>query len=312
MPSPLASKGIGQTTNSIGDSVKTLSEADLVTLLRRLNIPPCPSILRDIASELRKENCNQNQICRLIRSDVALSAAVLKIVNSASLGASRKISSINEAIILLGNQNLVNFVVSDLLKRTLNAPDKLRMERFWDRAAHNANVCALLAGRFAGTCRETAYCFGLFHDSGMLLMMQRYPDYKDTLSLANQGEESFTSTEDARHGTDHATIGYLLTRNWGLSDVLCEAIRSHHEYLVLDNGTDRGISDEACTLIAINLIAEFIIGKFMHRNEEFEWRRGATLVASFFGLSLTDLEDLVDDVLFHLQERDAGQMVLES
>lgn len=285
--------------------MKPYSEAHLSDLLRKLSIPPCPRILMDISAELRKENCNQQRVATLIRSDVALSAAVLKIINSASSGVSRKVTSINEAIILLGNQNLVNFVVGDFLKRTLNLAENQKMERFWDRAAFNANVCAILSGRFRGTSRETAYCFGLFHDCGMLLMMQRFPDYKDTLRLANQSENAFSATEEARHGTDHATIGYLLTRSWGLADVLCEAIRSHHEYQVLEQGVDRGVSDEACALIAINLISEFIVGKHMHSDEDGEWQRGAALAAAFFGLSLTDLEDVVDDVLFELQETEA-------
>jgi HD-like signal output (HDOD) protein len=136
-------------------------------------------------------------------------------------------------------------------------------------------------------------------------MMQRYPDYVDTLRQANQSEGSFTATEESIHGTDHAIIGYLLTRNWGLADVLCEAIRSHHDYLVLDQSTDHGVSDEACTLIAMSLISEFIVGKFLRNQESHEWQQEIGLVTAFFALSLTELEDLVDDILFQLQQQDA-------
>ncbi len=282
--------------------MKTHSEAELAALLRGLNIPPCPSILAELSAELRKDDCNQQRVATLIRSDVALSAAVLKITNSASSSAARKVSSISDAIALLGTQNLVNFVVGDFLKRALSTPNSQRMERFWDRAAHNANVCALLAERLRGTRRETAYCFGLLHDCGMPLMMQRYPDYKDTLRFANQSEQPFTATEEARYSTDHATIGYLLTRSWGLADALSEAIRSHHEFEVLDTSADGGVSDEACTLIALSLLAEHIVSTFLRDPEEHEWRRGAPLVADFFGLSPTDLDDLVDDTLFQLQQ----------
>ena len=285
--------------------MKHPSETELSALLGKLNIPPCPGVLKDISAELRKENCNQQRVAGLIRSDVALSSAVLKIVNSAGSGASRKISSINEAIVMLGNQQLVNFVVGDFLKRMLSMPKSQNLERFWDRAAHNAKVCSLLAGRLRGTSRETAYCFGLFHDCGIPLMMQRYPDYVSTLHQANQSEGSFTATEEAVHGTDHAIIGYLLTRSWGLADVLCEAIRSHHDYLVLDPGADRGISDEACTLIAMSLISESVVGKFLRTQDEHECQQDVDLVAAFFGLSLTDLEDLVDDIVFQLQQQDA-------
>lgn len=285
--------------------MKTQSEADFTSRLRGLNIPPCPAILTELSAELRKDGGSPQLIATLIRRDVALSAAVLQIANSASLGVSHKVSSISEAISLLGSQRLVNLVVSELIQRTLSVPKHPTMERFWDRAAHYANVCALLAERLRGTHRETAYCFGLLHDCGIPLMMQRYPDYKDTLRLANLSEESFTNTEDARHGTDHATMGYLLTRSWGLADTLSEAIRSHHEFEVLNTVVDRGVGDEACTLIALNLIAEHIVGTFLRNPEEHEWQRAVALVASFFGLVLTDLDDLVEDVLFLLEQRAA-------
>jgi HD-like signal output (HDOD) protein len=281
------------------------SEAELSALLGKLNIPPCPAVLKDISSELRKENCNQQRVAKLIRSDVALASAVLRIVNSAASGTSRKISSINEAIAMLGNQQLVNFVVGDFLKRMLSVPKSQGLERFWDRAAYNAKVCALLAARLQGTSPDTAYCFGLFHDCGIPLMMQRYPDYVDTLRQANQSEGSFTAIEETRYGTDHAIIGYLLTRSWGLADVLCEAIRSHHDYLVLDQSSDHGVSDEACTLIALSLISECIVGKFLRTQEVQEWQQDVVLAAAFFALSLTELEDLVDDILFQLQQQDA-------
>jgi len=285
--------------------MKNHPETDFAVLLRGLNIPPCPSILTDLNAELRKDNCNQKRVAALIRSDVALSAAVLKIANSAGSGSSRKISSIDEALFSLGNQNLMNFVVGTFLKRTLNASQNPSMERFWDRTAHNAKVCALLTERLRGTQRDTAYLMGLFNDCGMLLMMQRYPEYRDTLRLANQSEQAFTTTEDALHGTNHATIGYLLTRSWGLSEVLCEAIRSHHEYEVLDTNADRGVSDEACTLIGINLIAEHIVNTFLNKPDEWAWQRSKALITGFFGISLTDLKDLADDVLSQYQRRAA-------
>jgi HD-like signal output (HDOD) protein len=271
--------------------------------MRGLNIPSCPAILSELNAELRKENCKQQRVVALISKDVALSAAVLKITNSASASTSRKITSIKDAITLLGTQNLVNFVVGDFLKRSLSIPKSKGLDRFWDKAAHNATVCGLLADRFRGVRRETAYCFGLFHDCGIPVMMQRYPDYKKTLQLASQSEQAFTVTEEAQHGTDHAIIGYLLARNWGLADTLGEAIRSHHEYEVLDTTTDLGISVEACTLIAISLISEHIVDLFLHQPEARGWPREVALITGFFGISQTELEDLMEDTLFQLQQQ---------
>lgn len=58
----------------------------------------------------------------------------------------------------------------------------------------------------------------------------RFPDYRSTLRVANQSAAtSFTEVEQAAHDTDHALIGALMARRWGLPKVVSDAIRLHHD-----------------------------------------------------------------------------------
>lgn len=279
------------------------SPAEMGKILQGLTIPPCPAILTEVQREVLKPDFNSQRVVDLISRDVALAASIIKIANSPVFGLPQRVSSIALALPLLGSRQLINFVINEFLKRSFTDKSGISMERFWDRAARNATVCSLLSARLPGTDRETAYCFGLFHDCGIPLMMQRYPDYKDTLRLANNGSSAFLAQEEARHGTSHAVMGYLLARSWGLSDTLCEAIRSHHDYAALDPSHDLGISDEACTLIAISLLGEHIVGAFLRQPEEAEWERGRGAIQSFFGLQATDLDDIIEDQLERMNRK---------
>ncbi len=280
--------------------MQTIDEQAVGKLLNGITIPPCPAVLAALSREMRKDRINDTTVTRLISKDVALAAGVIKCANSPLFGTTRPLESVAEALRLLGFNNVLSLVINQLLQAALaNGDGQPTLERFWDTATYTAGVCAQLARSLPGTKRETAYTFGLFHDCGLPLLMRRFEDYKVTLGLANQDTlRPFTQVEEERHGTNHAVIGYLLGRNWGLPENLTRAILCHHDFSVLETGELPG---ESCTLIGLGLVAERVVGSFLRVNaEEGDWVKGKAIVARYFGLSDMDLDDLVEDVLFKL------------
>ncbi|MBK1681838.1 HDOD domain-containing protein [Rhodocyclus tenuis] len=281
--------------------MKIADDTDLSPLLRGFDLPPCPAILSELQSTLNSDAFDTRRVSQLISRDVALAAAVIRVANSPALGLRRQANSITDALSMLGSRQILNLVVAELLKRAGSNDRGPRLERFWERAALNAATCSRVAERFGGVGRDLAYCYGLFHDAGIPLMLRRFPDYKATLQLANGSEHSFTSVEESRHGVDHAVIGYLLARSWRLSAVLAGAIRSHHDFQVLGVESDSGLAGESCALIALGVISEHIISLFQHAQDESEWRLGQPWVAAFFGMSEAELDDCVEDELYQLR-----------
>ncbi len=276
--------------------------AELESLIKRFDVPPCPAIVSELQSELRKKNASTPQIARLISRDVGLSGAVMRLVNSAAFRGRREIGSIDDALQVLGFGRIFDLVVGELLKKSLAGNDSLRLDRYWDSAACTAEVCAALASRLPGTKRETAYCFGLFHDCGIPLLMRRFPDYRETLKAANaEVGLGLLAVEEARHGTNHADVGYLLGRTWGLSETLCEAIRAHHNYDILDPKSPARLSDEVCALIAMCVLAEHIASVHLRTREEGQWLAARGRVGAFFGLGDDELDDLIEDLLHDMQ-----------
>lgn len=280
--------------------MQAIDERTVSKLLNGISIPPCPSVLAALSEEMHKDEVNSAHLSKLISRDVALAAGVIKCANSPLFGSTRPVDSIPQALNLLGFNNVLNLVVNQLLQVALaNGDGQPSMERFWDSATYAAGVCAQLSRVLPGTRRETAYTFGLFHDCGIPLLMRRFPDYKQTLGMANQDTlRSFTQVEDERHGSNHAVIGYLLARNWGLPEAISRAILCHHDYSTFETGELPG---ECYTLIGINLLAERIIGIFLRLSEEEgEWLKGKDAVAHYFGLSDADLADIVEDTIYKL------------
>lgn len=273
-------------------------ELQVREMLKGVVIPACPAVLTELMRELRNDDVSSQRVSRLVTRDVGLASGVIKAASSPFFGCGRALDSIDEAIRVLGFARLTNLVLIELLRKNLHSSD-VSLSRFWDNSAYTAAICADLSARLPGTSRDTAYTFGLFHDCGIPLMMMRFSEYRQVLEAANMIEHrKFTDLEDETVGTNHAAIGYLVARAWGLSEVLCQGILSHHDYSVLEQ--DTGLPGESCTLIALNLIAEYVARSFLTLKHDAEWGKGRSAVGNYLGLSETELDDLVEDQPYRL------------
>lgn len=266
--------------------------AAIERLLRGIDIPPCPAILARLQQEIASSNASLNAIAGLVSNDVALSAAVLKVANSPAFGLSRKVSSVQQAVPVLGMRSLSSLVAGVVLKSTLSAGTGPRLDRFWDSTARIAQLCARLTREFRGVPAETAYTFGLFHDCGIAVLMRRFPDYRETLMLANAAhDQSFTAIEESRHATNHTAIGYLLTRNWGLSEDISNAVLLHHDFSIFVHGADTNAA-KARTLVALATLAEHFVNSFQRLAEDANWIQGREAVMAHLGIDDRELFDL--------------------
>lgn len=286
-------------TSRLDDRTTENAEA----LLKGVFIPSSPAVLTELMDELRKPMTNGRHVAALINRDPGLAAGVLKSANSPLFGATRKLGSIAEAIKLLGFATLEGLVLETLLRTTIRCHDS-SLERFWDSAAHTAAVSAQLTATIGGTSSERAYTFGLLHDCGIPLLVQRFPDYKGVLKAANEAtSRTFTEVEDEALQTNHAVIGCILTRAWGLPETLSNAVLCHHEYTVLHGEAD--LPEESCALIAINVLAEHIADIHLRRRQDAEWNKAREAVAYFSGRPATELDDVIDDLVYRLDRSQA-------
>ncbi|MBI5330141.1 MAG: HDOD domain-containing protein [Betaproteobacteria bacterium] len=263
----------------------TLTRETAEKLVASIGIPPRPAAVIAVQDEKAKADPNLKVIADAIARDVGLSAALLKTVNSALFGLPRQVQSVPHAVNLLGVARVSTLVNSLALKTSLNT---FGIERFWDQSTRTALLCGWLAGKM-GHDRDLAHLFGLFRDAGIPLMMKRFPDYKDTLRLANQPGADFAAIEDARHGVSHAQVGAIMARNWNLPGVIRDAIAHHHEPALFDDAKADLLER---SLVALSHLAGVLEARHSRHQDDSEWVRFANPVLSLLMVGDEDLDEL--------------------
>lgn len=75
-----------------------------------------------------------------------------------------------------------------VLRNVFSGVDQIMMERFWDSSAKFAIATSFIAKQVPGLNREEAYTYGLFQNCGIPILMQRFPEYKSTLTVVRNPE----------------------------------------------------------------------------------------------------------------------------
>ena len=270
-----------------------LSPEGIEKLLKGVTIPPRPALLLALDAELNSDDPDLKVIDALITKDVGVSAAMLRTLNSPLFGLSRKVGNVLQAVQLLGLRNVRNVVTGLVLRKAVG--DTASLERFWDSAEKVASINAYICTLLPKVPREECYTFGLFRDCGIPVLMQRFPDYRETLRIAAGDPRPMTEVEDEHHGTSHATVGHVIARVWGLSDLVCSAILRHHETDSFANVDDT--HPMAHTLVAINILAEHLNDTAQRMREDTNWDRIGEKVLDYLGFSDNEYSDLRE----HLQ-----------
>ena len=269
-------------------------------LLRSIRIPPRPSLLVDLQRELAQPDPSPRAIARIIGNDVGMSGALLKLANSPFYGAARKAKSVEQAINFLGINQCAAMLTGILAREAVGA-NSPALNQFWEVSSCRAQALVFISRKLRLAPPDIAHTFGLFCDIGIPILMVRFDDYGQTLDICNSAaDRKFTDIEDARHTTNHAAIGCLLARNWGLSPDVSWAILHHHDYEVLgDNATDDAIR----SLVAGAVLAERAIQRYHGNSPSLEWEKGGADACRHLGLNEDETADLLDELheTFHIE-----------
>jgi HD-like signal output (HDOD) protein len=268
----------------------------LSALVADIGIPPCPEMLLRLRAELDRCEPRTEALAGIAMTDVAVSAALLKLAYAPWMGGERGRGrgTVARAFERLGPARCTALLSALVLREVLPAHGP-SLERFWDVANRRSVAMAWLARRHGEVEPDVAQTFGLFCDVGIPVLLQRFhaPSYRVTLAEANLGYLPFTEVERARHGTDHAVVGAALARTWGVCEDIVEAVCLHHDYRVLGVAQHRRPSSR---LIALALVAERMIQLHRGRNRHGEWQRGGTQALSMLGMTVADFDDWSDEI----------------
>ncbi|HEY9187381.1 MAG TPA: HDOD domain-containing protein [Bacteroidota bacterium] len=196
-----------------------------------IQLPALPAIAIEIINMVEDPRTSASMLGRVISKDQVLTAKVLKIANSPFYGFSRKIATIDFAIIVLGFDTLKEVVMSVSLISSLSK--KLTREfnsrQFWDHSIACGVIARALARNHGYRVIGEVFIAGLLHDIGILIINQYlFNEYKEIVKLIKQEKISLEDAEMRVLGVTHGEIGSWLAEKWNFPGQLVDTIAFHH------------------------------------------------------------------------------------
>ncbi len=196
------------------------------------DLPTLPTIYMKLSRLLNVPDASIRKISSIVSEDPAVSAMVLKIVNSAFYGFPKKIGDLQHAIVILGLNEIKNLVLATSmykLVKQFKASRAFNMESFWKHSIGCAVASRVLAETAHIKSPEEVFAGGLLHDIGKLIhAMYLRQEFDDVVkNVIETGSQMFVSEEKIL-GFNHAQTGSALAGKWRLPRETVNMIAYHH------------------------------------------------------------------------------------
>jgi HD-like signal output (HDOD) protein len=220
--------------------MQSLKEPKLFTIDRNFEMPSVPIVLTKILQLVDDNRASAHRLEELILHDPSLSARILKLANSAFYSFRSEVKTISHAITLLG-LNLVKSLTIGVsifesftkgLRGEIGCINQLWMHSF----AAGLMAQEIWARRTNRNEGEFALLCGLLHDLGKVAFFKKDAIGYTKLFATEKAEEDpdISTLENMHYGVDHAALGFIITKHWGLPPDLGAVVRQHHSVLTGD------------------------------------------------------------------------------
>jgi len=195
------------------------------------DLPPLPQVAAQVLRIAADPDASTDELQKVIGTDQALTAQILKIANSAMFGMMREVTTLTQAIMTLGFSTIKSVVIASSAKNLYSGGTTGLQERLmWEHALVSA-----LAGRAYGRAlrfarTEEVFLAGLMHDIGKSVLALKFPDRYGALirSVYNEQIDGLSMELDT-FGFDHAMVGEALLHSWNIASGIEQAARWHHD-----------------------------------------------------------------------------------
>lgn len=206
--------------------------AFLDRLQKEQQLPSLPAAAIQVLRLAQRDDASAEDIAAVIERDPALTARLLKVVNSSLFRVSRNVTSVRQAVVILGLRSVkvltLGFSVIGAMKS--DAEGTFDYRQFWRRSLTLAAAGRQLSRRTSPVLADESFVAGLLADLGILAAFRGAPrEYAPVLELARQSGRPLWEVELDVLGVHHGVIGATLLRRWGIPDLLCHAVEHHHD-----------------------------------------------------------------------------------
>ncbi|HWD18789.1 MAG TPA: HDOD domain-containing protein [Verrucomicrobiae bacterium] len=203
------------------------------------DLPMVSETARKLPGLLKKPELHRDDLVKTLRCDNVLTAKLLRVCNSAHSGLREPVTSVDQAVMLLGDNTIFRMVCALGYGGAMGVPlvgYAVEANGLWSHSVTTGVAAEYLAevenyGSFAPPLAFTA---GLLHDIGKLILNQILTP-KTRSEIRNLiAEKSMTRVEAEREvfGADHAAVGAVLLQRWNVPEVIVQAVADHHKPVV--------------------------------------------------------------------------------
>jgi HD-like signal output (HDOD) protein len=248
-----------------------LENPEVKGLVSKLDsLPSLPALYLQLADELRQPEPSLAKVAKLISADIAMTAKVLQLVNSAFFGLRCQVSKAYHAVELLGTDVVRALVLSTHVfsKFETDLLSEADVQYLWQHSLATASYAKRIAMLEHCPQRLVDDCFtsALLHDAGKLIMAFALRDqYQRVLELIKQEGRGMTEAEHDVFGCGHAEIAAYLFGLWGLPGSIVEAVAWHHQ---------PALSMQS----AFSAVAAVHVASIYHEQKSQHWMRDMTAI----------------------------------
>jgi putative nucleotidyltransferase with HDIG domain len=197
-------------------------------IMTAADLPTIPIVAIKVMQLIESENATAEELAKVVASDPAVAARVLKISNSSFYGCQRQILTLSGAIVVLGFSTLRSLVVAASVKQVYK-PYGLTEKMLWEHSFAAGLAARIIASQTRTANEEEAFLAGLFHDIGKIIMntLDRVKFQEVMQHCYNEGI-SFGEAERSIYPFSHDEVGAYVIRKWNLPGALTTTILQHH------------------------------------------------------------------------------------
>lgn len=206
------------------------------------NLPPISQAALRLVNLLEQPAVSNEEVVDVLKCDNVLTAKLLRACNSPYFGLEEPVSSVDQAVLILGHQQILHIVLTLAFGGAMTVPLSgyaVEANELWRHSLTTATAAEFIVSNSIDVNVDppVAFTVGLLHDIGKLVLNQVLtPEYQADIR-ARMTEKGLSRVEAEKEvlGTDHAEVGGALLQAWHLPDHIIEAVSNHHRPVVEPN-----------------------------------------------------------------------------
>jgi len=247
------------------------------------------SLLIELNEVLKNPDTEAVQVAAIISRDPMLTAAILKAANSSYFGLIKQVTSVRQAVSIMGFTNVQKYFTVKFMDKVFNCKKEAVCQDLWKHSLATAVACEALSPYVNAKMKEVLFSAGIMHDLGSFIIYNYLPEESEQVLkiLANDPDRRLIIAEKEVLGITHQEIGAFFAKEWNFPEIIIDCIKQHH--FISDSNYKEYI---AVVMLANNIAKAMELG----RSENYLVTPMPKYIWGMLGIPDRELSNIVDKV----------------